>query len=72
MSIVFRIFTVKINQIPIIDITHNFCTKYGKILEICMQIEFHHSFLFFAVNTVLCVFGIRNVSFSNGIRLFMV
>ena len=37
MSIIFRIFIVKINQIPIIDMIHNFCTKYGKILEICKQ-----------------------------------
>ena len=37
MSIIFRIFVVKINQIPIIDMIHNFCTKYGKILEICKQ-----------------------------------
>ena len=35
---IFRIFfVVKINQIPIIDMIHNFCTKYGKILEICKQ-----------------------------------
>ena len=37
MSIVFRIFAVKINQILIIDMIHNFCTKYGKFLEICKQ-----------------------------------
>ena len=37
MSIVFRIFVVKINQIPIIDMIHNFCTKYGKILGIYKQ-----------------------------------
>ena len=37
MSIIFRIFVVKINQILIIDMIHNFCTKYGKILEICKQ-----------------------------------
>ena len=37
MSIIFRIFIVKINQIPIIDMIHTFCTKYGKILEIYKQ-----------------------------------
>ena len=28
---------MKINQIPIIDIIHNFCTRYGKILDISKQ-----------------------------------
>ena len=37
ISIIFCIFAVKINQIPIIDIIHNFCTKYGKILDISKQ-----------------------------------
>ena len=35
----FRISIVKINQIPIIDITHNLCTKYGFFFDICKQLS---------------------------------